>query len=105
MRVAIFTDNDFDKVNGVTTTLRAVVEHAPEDIDARIYTCDADELETGDYLSLGAVGFGIPLYRETKLEPRALQHRWDAVRHHGGQLCRSRHAVDSWSGVVQGPRS
>ena len=26
MRVAIFTDNDFDKVNGVTTTLRAVLE-------------------------------------------------------------------------------
>ena len=29
MNVAIFTDNDFDKVNGVTTTLRAVLEHAP----------------------------------------------------------------------------
>ena len=27
--VAVFTDNDFDKVNGVTTTLRAVLAHAP----------------------------------------------------------------------------
>ena len=30
MRVAIFTDNDFDKINGVTTTLTAVLEHARE---------------------------------------------------------------------------
>jgi glycosyltransferase involved in cell wall biosynthesis len=67
MRVAIFTDNDFNKVNGVTTTLRAVLEHAPEDIDARIYTCDASGLDTADYLSLAAIGFGIPFYREMKL--------------------------------------
>ena len=67
MRVAIFTDNDFNKVNGVTTTLRAVLEHAPEDIDARIYTCNARGLDTADCLSLAAVGFGIPFYREMKL--------------------------------------
>ena len=30
MNVAIFTDNDFDKVNGVTTTLTAALRHAPE---------------------------------------------------------------------------
>ena len=30
MNVAIFTDNDFDKVNGVTTTLRAVLAHTLE---------------------------------------------------------------------------
>jgi hypothetical protein len=38
MNVAIFTDNDFDKVNGVTTSLRAVLKHAPEGIRPRIYT-------------------------------------------------------------------
>lgn len=38
MRVAIFTDNDFDKTNGVTTTLRAVLRHLPDDVHARIYT-------------------------------------------------------------------
>ena len=38
MRVAIFTDNDFDKVNGVTTTLTALLAHAPADIRPRIYT-------------------------------------------------------------------
>ena len=38
MRVAIFTDNDFDETNGVTTTLRAVLRHLPDDVHARIYT-------------------------------------------------------------------
>jgi glycosyltransferase involved in cell wall biosynthesis len=67
MRVAIFTDNDFEKVNGVTTTLRAVLEHAPDDIDVRVYTCDGEGLETPDYLALPAFGFGIPFYREMKI--------------------------------------
>ena len=44
MKVAIFTDNDFNKVNGVTTTLRAVLEHAPESLDLRVYTCEANDL-------------------------------------------------------------
>jgi hypothetical protein len=35
MRVAIFTDNDVDKTNGVTTTLRAVLRHVPSDLDLR----------------------------------------------------------------------
>jgi glycosyltransferase involved in cell wall biosynthesis len=64
MKVAILTDNDFAKVNGVTTTLRAVLEHTPDDIDARIYTCADTGLDTDDYLSLPAFGFGIPYYRE-----------------------------------------
>lgn len=67
MRVAIFTDNDFGKVNGVTTTLRAVLDHTPDDIDARIYTCDEAGLDTDDYLSLAAYGFGIPFYREMNI--------------------------------------
>ncbi len=41
MRVAVFTDNDFDKVNGVTTTLNALVVHAPADVSVRIYTAAA----------------------------------------------------------------
>jgi hypothetical protein len=35
MNVAIFTDNDFEKVNGVTTTLRAVLQHAPPGVRLR----------------------------------------------------------------------
>jgi len=67
MRVAIFTDNDFGKVNGVTTTLRAVLEHAPDEIDARIYTCDSIGIDAHEYLSLAAPGIGIPFYREMKI--------------------------------------
>ena len=60
MNVAIFTDNDFGKVNGVTTTLAAALEHAPDDLNLRVYTCDDGGAETGDYLSLAASGVGIP---------------------------------------------
>jgi glycosyltransferase involved in cell wall biosynthesis len=67
MKVAIFTDNDFGKVNGVTTTLRAVLDHAPDSLDLRIYTCETNGIETPDYLGLSSFGFGIPYYREMKL--------------------------------------
>jgi glycosyltransferase involved in cell wall biosynthesis len=67
MNVAIFTDNDFGKVNGVTTTLAAALEHAPDDLNLRVYTCDEAGAETGDYLSLAACGVGIPFYREMKM--------------------------------------
>src|SRR5262249_9003403 len=67
MKVAIFTDNDFEKVNGVTTTLRAVLEYAPDDLDLRIYTCDSVGIDSIDYLSLSAIGMGIPFYREMKV--------------------------------------
>jgi len=67
MNVAIFTDNDFGKVNGVTTTLAAALEYAPDDINLRVYTCDEGGAETGDYLSLSSFGVGIPFYREMKV--------------------------------------
>lgn len=67
MRVGIFTDNDFEKVNGVTTSLRAVMEHAPEDLRIRVYTCDSQGVDTPGYLSLRALGFGIPYYAEMKM--------------------------------------
>ena len=67
MKVAIFTDNDFNKVNGVTTTLRAVLDYAPDDLDLRVYTCESSGLESADYLSLAAPGIGIPFYSEMKI--------------------------------------
>jgi hypothetical protein len=67
MRVAIFTDNDFAKVNGVTTTLRAVLAHAPASLDLRVYTCEAAGTESDDYLALSSHGIGIPYYREMKM--------------------------------------
>lgn len=64
MNVAIFTDNDFAKVNGVTTTLRAVLRHAPGDVRPRIYTCEHAAIDEPDYFAAKAVGIGIPFYRE-----------------------------------------
>jgi glycosyltransferase involved in cell wall biosynthesis len=62
MRVAILTDNDFAKINGVTTTLRAVLKHAPPDIRPRVYTLSDVGLEEPSYLALKAPGMAIPFY-------------------------------------------
>ena len=53
MKVAIFTDNDFSKVNGVTTTLRAVLTHAPADIQPRVYTCESKNVQEPQYFAVG----------------------------------------------------
>ena len=67
MRVAIFTDNDFDKVNGVTTTLKAVLRHAPEGIEPRVYTASDVAADNREYLALQSVGVPIPFYTEMKM--------------------------------------
>lgn len=67
MNVAVFTDNDFDKINGVTTTLTALLQQAPLDIKIRIYTAAALGSEQPDYLALRSFGVGIPFYREMKM--------------------------------------
>lgn len=67
MKVAVFTDNDFDKINGVTTTLTAVLRHAPSDIQPRIFTAAALASDQPDYLAYASFGVGIPFYREMKM--------------------------------------
>ncbi len=67
LRVGIFTDNDFGKVNGVTTSLRAAVEHAPADLRLRVYTCDSTGADEPAYLAIRARGVGIPFYSEMKM--------------------------------------
>lgn len=67
MNVAIFTDNGFARVNGVTTTLRAVLAHAPTDIRPRVYTCESHSVDDPDYFALRARGVGIPFYREMRV--------------------------------------
>ena len=67
MRVAVFTDNDFDKVNGVTTTLTAVLGHTPPDISTRIYTAAPLAVDESGYLALRSFGIGIPFYPEMKM--------------------------------------
>ena len=65
--VAIFTDNDFEKVNGVTTSLSAVLAHAPEDLAIRIYTASRLGVDVPDYLALPSWGVGIPFYPDMQM--------------------------------------
>lgn len=67
MHVAIFTDNDFEKVNGVTTTLRAVLKHAPPGIDVRVYTASDRAADQPQYFSVPSVGMPIPFYGEMRM--------------------------------------
>jgi len=83
MKVAVFTDNDFDKINGVTTTLTAVLRHAPADIKVRIYTAAALGSDQPDYLALASYGVGIPFYREMKMYLPHWQQYLDRVRRDG----------------------
>jgi len=67
VNVAIFTDNDFAKVNGVTTTLRAAVDYAPRGLSLRIYTAATLAVEDPNYLALASVGMPIPFYGEMRM--------------------------------------
>jgi glycosyltransferase involved in cell wall biosynthesis len=66
-RVAVFTDNDFSKVNGVTTTLKALLRYAPSDVHPRVYTLSDIGIEASDYLALRAWGMPIPYYTEMSM--------------------------------------
>ena len=67
MNVAIFTDNDFDKINGVTTTFRAALQSAPAGIHLRVFTAAQFPVETDAYLALRSIGIPIPFYSEMKM--------------------------------------
>jgi len=67
VNVAIFTDNDFEKVNGVTTTLRAALDHAPAGVNLRVYTASSYSVETDDYVAFASVGMPIPFYGEMRM--------------------------------------
>jgi glycosyltransferase involved in cell wall biosynthesis len=67
MRIAILTDNDFGKVNGVTTTLKAVLRYAPPDLRLRVFTACREEADTPEYRALVARGIPIPCYREMEM--------------------------------------
>src|SRR5262245_47543164 len=78
IRVAVFTDNDFDKVNGVTTTLQALLQRTPGDLSVRVYTADEKGADRPDYLSIKARGVGIPFYRGMQMY---LPSPWAYVAH------------------------
>jgi glycosyltransferase involved in cell wall biosynthesis len=80
VNVAIFTDNDFDKVNGVTTTLRAVLQHAPLGLLVRVYTASARGVNEPQYLALRSLRARIPFYREMRMYfPRVGRYRRQAI--------------------------
>lgn len=84
MNVAVFTDNDFDKVNGVTTTLTAALHYAPAGMHLRVYTAASLGVEEPHYLAVPSVGMPIPFYGEMRMYvPRVLQYlrhaRKDAI--------------------------
>ena len=64
--VAVFTDNDFDKINGVTTTLKAMLRSA-EDVAPRIYTAADLGVTSTDYFAAESFGVGLPWYREMRI--------------------------------------
>ncbi len=65
--VAVFTDNDFEKVNGVTSALTAVLTHVPDDLKVRVYTASRLGADCPDYLALQSWGVGIPFYGEMQM--------------------------------------
>ena len=67
LRVAVFSDNDFGKTNGVTTTWRAVLSQADASQSVRIYTASDASVEQPDYLSVASFGVGLPWYREMRI--------------------------------------
>lgn len=67
MNIAIFTDSDFEKVNGVTTTLSAVLQHAPQGLSLRVYTSATLGVNEPQYLALRSIGVPIPYYSEMRI--------------------------------------
>jgi glycosyltransferase involved in cell wall biosynthesis len=75
MRVAVFTDNDLDEVNGVTPALDALLAHAPPDISPRIYTASSLATDTPHYLALQSVALPIPFFPEMDIYvPRSREY-------------------------------
>jgi glycosyltransferase involved in cell wall biosynthesis len=75
VNIGIFTDNDFDKVNGVTTTLTAALRCAPAGMRLRIYTASTLPVMQDDYLALKSAGLPIPFYGEMRMYlPRLLSY-------------------------------
>jgi glycosyltransferase involved in cell wall biosynthesis len=67
MNVAIFTDNDFDKINGVTTTFTAALRHVPAGMRLRIYTAGTLPVDAPDYLAVRSLSVPIPFYSEMRM--------------------------------------
>ena len=52
MRIAVFTDADFDRASSLTTALGALLRHAPSDVRPRIYALSDLDVDEPEYLAL-----------------------------------------------------
>lgn len=86
MNVGIFTDTDFGTVNGVTTSLRAVLRYAPESICPHIYTASEGGDDSPGYFAAKSIGVGLPFYREMRMYLPRLNLFLQKVRHDGIDL-------------------
>ena len=86
LRVAVFTDNDFAKVNGVTTTLSALLRHAPAGVEPCVYTHADRAEERPGYVALSAPGVGLPFYRRMRVHLPRLRALCARVRADGARL-------------------
>lgn len=86
MRIAVFTDNDFDKVNGVTTTLTALLRFAPSGCSPRIYTASGEDRDDPGYFSLRSWGMGMPFYAGMRMYLPRLRRYARQARADGIQL-------------------
>ena len=66
VRVAVFTDANLDSTSGVTTTLNALVTHAPRELQPRIYTFSDLEVDAPHYRTMR--GGLVNRYRKTRAE-------------------------------------
>ena len=74
MRVAIFSDNDFDTPNSLTTTLRAVLRHAPPMWQPRIYTAAERGTTNDSWFSPSSMRSPIPWHADIRVYmPRVRQ--------------------------------
>ena len=61
MRVAVFTDADFDRASSLTTALGALLRHAPSDVRPRIYTLSDIDVDEPEYLALRSPALPLPM--------------------------------------------
>src|SRR4029453_4659968 len=86
VRVGIFTDNDFDKINGVTTTLKAGLGFGDRAIHPRVYAAAALGVGSPSYFAAASVGIGLPWYQEMRVY-------WPPLRAFARQLRRDRISI------------
>jgi phosphatidylinositol alpha 1,6-mannosyltransferase len=61
MRIAVFTDADFDRPGSVTTALGALLRHAPPDVRPRIYSFSDLDVDEPEYLALRSSAVPMPV--------------------------------------------